>query len=102
MLGLHVPGMPCLMQRPAMVYDQEGVGLVFGELMETGSRQALKQERHDLRSEDLAQAGRCRGVEGCMTVHMGLNGLKVRLDLREHVLRTLGPPEDSCEGMGES
>ncbi|CAE7374693.1 iqch [Symbiodinium natans] len=41
--------------------------------METGSRQALKQERHDLRSEDLAQ---------------------VRLDLREHVLRTLGPPED--------
>jgi len=49
-------GMPCLMQRPAFVYDQ-----------------ALKQERHDLRAEDLA---------------------KVRLDLREHVLRTLGPPED--------
>jgi len=49
-------GMPCLMQKPALVYDQ-----------------ALKQERYDLRAEELA---------------------KVRVDLREHVLRTLGPPEE--------
>jgi len=77
------------MQRPALVYDQAGWQ---GHLIRPGRfalKQALKGERHDLRAEDLAKADADASREFCAPQRF-----EVRLDLREHVLRTLGPPED--------